>query len=109
MFFPCISLIKTLPLSNSRYDFLFSFFLYIYIYIYIYIHTHIWGIKSWQLFFLPRLNNHDETWKCNKWKWMVFGDLGYMNNTDFEKQIVNDYIVLDVFITCQKLRHVQVI
>ena len=43
-----------------------------------------------------------------KWKWMVLGALGCMNNADFEK-LLNDNIVLDVFIICQKLRHVQVI
>ena len=43
-----------------------------------------------------------------KWKWMVLGALGYMNNADFGK-LVNDNIVLDVFIICQKLLHVQVI
>ena len=32
-----------------------------------------------------------------------------MNNAYFEKKLVNDNIVLDVFIICQKLRHVQVI
>ena len=30
-----------------------------------------------------------------------------MHNADFEKQIVNDNIVLDVFIIFQALRHVQ--
>ena len=37
------------------------------------------------------------------------GALGCMNNADFEKKIVNDNIVLNVFITCQKVRHVQII
>ena len=37
---------------------------------------------------------------------MVLGALGYMNNADFEKKIVNDNIVLDVFIICQKLRYI---
>ena len=40
---------------------------------------------------------------------MVLGALGCMNNADFVKKIVNDNIVLDVFIICQKLLHVQVI
>ena len=40
---------------------------------------------------------------------MVLGALGSMNNADLEKKIVIDNIVLDVFIICQKLRHVQVI
>ena len=44
-----------------------------------------------------------------KWKWIVLGALGCMNNADFEKQLLNDIIVLDVFIICQKSRHVQVI
>ena len=35
--------------------------------------------------------------------------LGCMNNTDFEKKIVNDNIGLDMFIIGQNLRHVQVI
>jgi hypothetical protein len=38
---------------------------------------------------------------------MVLGALGWMHNADFEKQIVNDNIVLDVFIIFQALRHVQ--
>ena len=38
-----------------------------------------------------------------KWKWMVVGALGRMNNMDFEKKKVNYNIVLDVFIICQKL------
>ena len=33
-----------------------------------------------------------------KWKGMVLGALGCMNNVDFEKKVVNDNIVLDVFI-----------
>ena len=37
-----------------------------------------------------------------KWKWLVLGALGFMNNADFENKIVNDNIVLDVFIICQK-------
>ena len=41
---------------------------------------------------------------------MVLGALGCMNNEDFEKKKeVNDNIVLDVFITCQKLRQVKII
>ena len=45
-----------------------------------------------------------------KWIWIVLGALGCMNNADIEKnKLVNDNIVLDVFIICQKLRHVQVI
>jgi hypothetical protein len=44
-----------------------------------------------------------------KWKWMVLGALRCMNNADFEKKLVNNNIVLDVFIICQKLRHVPVI
>ena len=38
----------------------------------------------------------------------VLGALGSMNNADFEKKVI-DNIVLDVFIICQKLRHVQLI
>ena len=41
-----------------------------------------------------------------KWKWMVLGALGCMNNADFEKKekqiAVNDKIVLNVFIICHK-------
>ena len=44
-----------------------------------------------------------------KWKWMMLGALGCMNNVDFAEKKVNGNIVLDVFIICQKLRHVQVI
>ena len=33
---------------------------------------------------------------------MGIGALGCMNNADFEKKIVNDNIVLDVFLICQK-------
>ena len=43
-----------------------------------------------------------------KWKWMLLGALGCMNNADLKK-LVNDNIVLDVFIIFQKLRHVQII
>ena len=41
----------------------------------------------------------------------VLGTLRFMNNADFEgkKKLINDNIVLDVFIVCQKLQHVQVI
>ena len=38
----------------------------------------------------------------------VSGALGCMNNADLKK-IVNDNTVLDVFIICQKFRHIQVI
>ena len=34
---------------------------------------------------------------------MVLDALGCMNNADFEKKLVNDKFVLDVFIICQKL------
>ena len=38
---------------------------------------------------------------------MLLGARGYTNNADFEKKkIVNDNIVLDVFIICQKSRQV---
>ena len=38
---------------------------------------------------------------------MALGALGCMNNAEFEKKKnVNDNIVLDVFIICQKLRQV---
>ena len=35
------------------------------------------------------------------------GALRCMNNAHFGEKKVNDNIVLDVFIVCQKLRHVQ--
>jgi hypothetical protein len=38
-----------------------------------------------------------------KWKWVVLGALGCINNADFGKKIVNDNIVLDEIIMCQKL------
>ena len=40
-----------------------------------------------------------------KWKWMVLGALRYVNNADFEgkKSSLDDNVVLDVFIICQKL------
>ena len=44
-----------------------------------------------------------------KWKWMVLDALGCMNNADIGGKKVNDNIVLDVFIMCQKFKHVQVI
>ena len=40
---------------------------------------------------------------------MMLGAFGCLNNTDFEIKILNDNIVLDVFIIRQKLRHVQII
>ena len=45
--------------------------------------------------------------EIHKWKWMVLGALGCVNNVDYE--IIKDNIVLDVFIICQKLRHIQAI
>ena len=30
-----------------------------------------------------------------KWKWMVLGALGCMNNADFDEKLVNDNTVLD--------------
>jgi hypothetical protein len=38
-----------------------------------------------------------------KWKWRVLDALGCINNEDLKKELVNDNIVLDVFIICQKL------
>ena len=41
---------------------------------------------------------------------MILGALGCMNNADFEKKkLLNDIILLDMLIICQKLLHVQVI
>ena len=40
-----------------------------------------------------------------KQQWMMLDALECTNNEDFEKK-VNNNIVLDVFIICQKLRHV---
>ena len=56
---------------------------------------------------LAKLIDHEKNMEIYKWKWMVLGALGYMNNTYLKK--VNNKIVLDVFIICQKLRHIQVI
>ena len=61
-----------------------------------------------QLLFLARLTDHKETWTY-KWKRIMVGALGCMNNMDFEKKKFNYKIVLDVFIICQKLRYIQVI
>ena len=71
------------------------------------------GIKSCRLFF-GKIGRSRKDMEIYKWKWMVLGALGCMNNANFEKIIiitkkVNDNIVLDVFIICQKLRHVQMI
>ena len=45
-----------------------------------------------------------------KWKKIALASLKCMNNSDFGgKNVVNDNIMLDIFIICQKLRHVQVI
>jgi hypothetical protein len=40
---------------------------------------------------------------------MVLGTLGCVNKADLEKKVINDNIVLAVFIICRKLRYVQVI
>ena len=40
---------------------------------------------------------------------MMLDDFGCMNNVDFEYKKINENIVLDVFIICQKLRYIQVI
>ena len=40
-----------------------------------------------------------------KYNWMILGAVGCMNNDDLKKK-VNDNIVLDVFIICQKLRNI---
>ena len=66
-----------------------------------------WGLSHDKLFFLASLIDHEET-EIYNWKWMVLGVLGCMNNADFEGE-KNDIIVLDVFIICQKLGHLQVI
>ena len=44
-----------------------------------------------------------------EWKWMVLGALGSVNKVDFETKLVNDNNMLDVFIVCYKLQHVQAI
>ena len=56
--------------------------------------------------FLAIMTDHEKIWKKHKWKWMVLGALGCVNNTDFENTKNNDNILLDVFIICQKLPHV---
>ena len=44
------------------------------------------AIKSWQLYILARLIDHEETWKyTNRNKWIMLDALGCMNNADFEK------------------------
>jgi hypothetical protein len=40
---------------------------------------------------------------------MVLGALRCMNNAYFGNKLVNVNIVLDMFIICQKLQHIQVI
>ena len=40
-----------------------------------------WGLSHGN-YFLPTLIDHEETYK---WKWMVLGALGCMNNADFGK------------------------
>ena len=52
------------------------------------------GIKLRQLF-LAQLINHEKTWK---WKCMVLGALGCMNNADFEKKNLVRDILHIVFI-----------
>ena len=55
------------------------------------------------IFFFGKIDRSWETWKYTNGS----GALGYMNNVDFEeKKLVNDNIVLDVLIICQKLRHI---
>ena len=48
-------------------------------------------------FFLDKIERSRRNVEIHKWKWMVLGALGRMNNTDFERKKVND-IVLDMFI-----------
>ena len=55
------------------------------------------------------LIDHEETWKHTNesgWCYVLF-DVWIM--WILKKKLVNDNIVLDVFIICQKLRHIQVI
>ena len=65
-------------------------------------------IKSWQLFF-GMIDKSRRNMEIYKWNWMVLGALGCMNNAHLKKKLINDNIVLDVFIICQKLRHIQII
>ena len=60
-----------------------------------------WGLSHGNICF-ARFIGHEKTWKYA----MVLDALGCMNNADIEEK---NNIVLDVFIICQKLRHVQVI
>ena len=61
--------------------------------------------------FFCKIDRSLRNMKIYKWKWTVLSALGCMNNADIERRIkkVNDNIVLDMFIICQKIRHVQVI
>ena len=59
-------------------------------------------------FFWQDLIDHEKNMEIYKWQWMVLGAFECMNNANFEKKIVNNNIVLDAFIICQKLQ-VQVI
>ena len=57
-------------------------------------------IKSWQLLLFCKIDRSWRNMETYKWKCMVLGALGCMNNADFEKKLVNDNIVLDVFVIC---------
>ena len=50
----------------------------------------------------------DRSWRnmaIHKWKWMVLGPLGCMNNADFEKKIVNDNRVVNKWDLRHRHRH----
>ena len=67
-----------------------------------------WGLCHGNYFICGQTDRSWRNMEIYKRKWMVSGFLGCMNNADIEKK-VNEDIVLDVFIICQKLLHVQVI
>ena len=70
-----------------------------------------WGLShgNYLFFFFGKIDRSWTNLEIYKWKRMVLGALWCMNNADFENKLVNDNIVLDVFIISQKLRHMQVI
>ena len=41
------------------------------------------GVKSWQLFFFDKTDRSQRNMEIYKWKWMVLGALGCMNNADY--------------------------
>ena len=59
------------------------------------------GLIRGKYFFFGKIDRSWRNMEIFKWKWMVLGALGYKNNANFEKKkLVNDNIVLGVFIIC---------